>query len=303
MSKKFDISELQEYLNEDILLKYINNELSNDDVEKVEYLLHNNAMYSDLFDGLMMMDEPEDIIFEKSELNKKIDTFSRNIKKQKERRYTKIRSIIITTVVILSLVSAYVLVVKFNNERKSTIEIEIYHGDLETDTLATLYLNNEIDTLALNNRYIEEYKNKQKIEVTPDDEYLKIVDIEIAVRSLQYAIEDNFDQEQEINAEFNMVDEKPQFPGGEEALYNFISENIKYPSEEKQLGIQGKVIVQITINAQGKVTNEKVISGVSPKLDSEAIRVIKLLPNWSPGKNKGKAVSVFYTIPVIFKLS
>ena len=94
----------------------------------------------------------------------------------------------------------------------------------------------------------------------------------------------------------------PQFPGGEMALRKFISENIKYPVEAKDKGIQGKVFVNFVINENGKIENTKVVRNAHPLLDAEALRVISLMPDWTPGKQSGKAVSVSYTIPVQFAL-
>ena len=101
---------------------------------------------------------------------------------------------------------------------------------------------------------------------------------------------------------FVQVEEMPQFPGGEMALRKFISENIKYPVEAKDKGIQGKVFVNFVINENGKIENTKVVRNAHPLLDAEALRVISLMPDWTPGKQSGKAVSVSYTIPVQFAL-
>jgi TonB family protein len=98
------------------------------------------------------------------------------------------------------------------------------------------------------------------------------------------------------------VEEMPQFPGGEMALRKFISENIKYPAEAKDKGIQGKVFVNFVIKENGKVEKTKVVRNAHPLLDAEALRVINLMPDWTPGKQSGKAVSVSYTVPVQFAL-
>ena len=106
-------------------------------------------------------------------------------------------------------------------------------------------------------------------------------------------------QETEV---FTLVETMPEFPGGNEALKEFISENIIYPAEAKAEGIQGKVFVAFTINHEGKVKDAEVVKGVHKLLDAEALRVVKEMPEWQPGEEDGKPVNVRYTLPVIFKL-
>lgn len=102
---------------------------------------------------------------------------------------------------------------------------------------------------------------------------------------------------------FISCDQMPQFPGGDAALIQFISSNIRYPQTAKDNGIQGKVVVQMVIEKDGKVGEVKVARGVDKDLDREAIRVCKCLPAFSPGRNsKGDPVRVWYTMPIQFKL-
>lgn len=101
---------------------------------------------------------------------------------------------------------------------------------------------------------------------------------------------------------FYVVDELPVFPGGEEALRNWLAENIRYPGEAKADSIQGKVYVTFIVDEQGKVTDSKLARGASPALDEEALRVVNAMPAWKPGKHKGKEVKVSYTVPISFKL-
>ena len=82
----------------------------------------------------------------------------------------------------------------------------------------------------------------------------------------------------------------------------FIGENVKYPKQAATDKVQGKVFVSFVVNSSGKVENTKVVRGVHPALDAEAMRVISLMPDWKPGKQRGQAVSVEYTIPIEFKL-
>ena len=94
----------------------------------------------------------------------------------------------------------------------------------------------------------------------------------------------------------------PEFPGGQQEMMKFINENLKYPEQAKKDGIQGVVVIQFIVNRNGKVENTKIMRSVNPLLDEEAERVIKSSPNWVPGKQGGKAVDVFFTLPIRFKL-
>lgn len=101
---------------------------------------------------------------------------------------------------------------------------------------------------------------------------------------------------------FDMVEQMPQFPGGQAAMMQYIGKNINYPPIAQENGTQGRVTCQFIIGVDGSVRDVKVLRGVDPYLDKEAIRVIQTMPKWIPGKQNGKAVSVKYTIPVVFRL-
>ena len=101
---------------------------------------------------------------------------------------------------------------------------------------------------------------------------------------------------------FQVVEEMPEFPGGMAECMKFLGKNIKYPAEAIEKGIQGRVIVQMVIEKDGTLTNAKIARGVDPLLDQEALRVVNLSPKWIPGKQRGEAVRVKYTLPVMFKL-
>jgi periplasmic protein TonB len=102
---------------------------------------------------------------------------------------------------------------------------------------------------------------------------------------------------------YEEVEVMPAYPGGQEALLEFLGENVKYPKNAAKNKIQGKVFVNFIVDETGAVTNAKIVRGVDPDLDKEALRVINLLEKWTPGKNKGKAVKVKFTIPINFALS
>jgi TonB family protein len=103
---------------------------------------------------------------------------------------------------------------------------------------------------------------------------------------------------------YDMVEEMPEFPGGDMELSSFLIDNTKYPDEAVQNKLEGRSFVKFIINNQGKVTQPEIVrSSGHPILDEEAIRVIASLPDWTPGKQKGEVVSVYYTIPINFQLS
>ena len=109
---------------------------------------------------------------------------------------------------------------------------------------------------------------------------------------------------QEVPSEvFVVVEEMPAFPGGDNALMEFINKNIVYPKEAKDKNIQGRVIIRFEIKADGSIGEIQVIKGVDPMLDSEAIRVMKILPKWKPGMQGGKPVNVWYSVPITFSLA
>lgn len=101
---------------------------------------------------------------------------------------------------------------------------------------------------------------------------------------------------------FAVVEDKPTFPGGDAALMKYIADNTKYPEIAKENSIQGRVYIQFVIDKVGNVTKVTVAKGVDPYLDNEAMRVVKTLPKWTPGKQRGKPVPVTYIVPINFKL-
>ena len=149
---------------------------------------------------------------------------------------------------------------------KQTTQLEIVQDDVETEDIN---INAEVEQ----NEVIEEY-------VAPE-----VVEEEVV--------------EQEI---FQIVEEMPSFPGGEGKLLEYVAKNIKYPQIARETGIQGRVFVGFVVEPDGSVSNVKILRGIGGGCDEEAMRVIKSLPKWKPGKQRGKAVRVSYQIPVMFKL-
>ncbi len=102
---------------------------------------------------------------------------------------------------------------------------------------------------------------------------------------------------------FQLVEDKPSFNGGDANEFSkWVNQRLVYPEIAKENGVQGKVMLQFTVNADGTVSNVKVLRGVDPSLDKEAVRVVSMSPKWKPGKQRDRAVKVTYTFPVIFQL-
>ena len=104
------------------------------------------------------------------------------------------------------------------------------------------------------------------------------------------------------NKVFISVEEKPEYPGGDAALFRFISENLNYPSEAERNNVQGRVILQFVVNPDGSVGKIEILRSIDPLLDNEAIRVVKILPKFKPGKQGGVPVKVWFSLPVLFKI-
>lgn len=110
------------------------------------------------------------------------------------------------------------------------------------------------------------------------------------------------EEEKEDTPVFFIVEDMPEFPGGQLALRKFIAQAVKYPVIAQENGIQGKVFVNFVVAKDGSVTNAKIARGVDPSLDKEALRVVNSLPKWKPGRQGGKPVRVSYTVPINFQL-
>ncbi len=145
-------------------------------------------------------------------------------------------------------------------------------------------------------------------------EVLNVVEDDVETETIEINSEDNDAdtvviappvqvEEEEEEVVFVIVETMPEFPGGQQALFKYLSENVKYPAIAQENGIQGRVICQFVVNKDGAIVDVEVVrSGGDPSLDKEALRVIKSMPKWKPGKQRGKAVRVKYTVPVNFRL-
>jgi protein TonB len=136
--------------------------------------------------------------------------------------------------------------------------------------------------------------------MTADDAAESVVDQDVGLEVVEQVQEEV--QEEAPQEVFVVVEEMPSFPGGDAELFKFIYDNIKYPEIAKENNIQGKVILRFCVTYKGTVDQVSVVRGVDPALDEEAIRVIKMLPLWKPGKQGGKPVNVWYSVPISFQL-
>ena len=152
----------------------------------------------------------------------------------------------------------------------------------------------------------------------PETVWSDIIDIqdnEAEVETTDFNSEDDADARVEIQAPIAppeeeeeeqvihiRVEKMPEFPGGQDALNRYLVRNIKYPLLAQENGIQGRVVCQFVVNSDGSIVDISVVRGVEESLDKEAIRVIKSMPKWTPGRQGGKNVRVKYTLPIRFKL-
>ncbi|MBT3208563.1 MAG: energy transducer TonB [Bacteroidetes bacterium] len=134
-----------------------------------------------------------------------------------------------------------------------------------------------------------EIEEELEIEETEADEETEVEIIEVA------------DEEEEAEI-FHIVEDMPQFPGGDIELRKYIATKVVYPQIARETGIEGKVYVSFVVNSKGAVTKVQLVRGVDPLLDKEALKVIEGLPKWTPGKQRGKPVNVSFTVPITFKL-
>jgi periplasmic protein TonB len=109
-------------------------------------------------------------------------------------------------------------------------------------------------------------------------------------------------EQEEKPTPFTVVEEMPGYPGGDAEMYKFITTTIKYPEEAKELGIQGKVFVNFVVEADGSISDVRLIRGIGGGCDEEAIRVVRAMPKWVPGKQRGVPVRVYFNLPIKFTL-
>jgi protein TonB len=142
----------------------------------------------------------------------------------------------------------------------------------------------------------------------PDEEEIEEdseVDLDVEITEEDVIEDIVFEEpvEEEVADEvFTIVEQQPEYPGGMSAFYAFVTKKLKYPSQARRMGIEGKVFVQFVVDKAGNITEVMAVRGIGAGCDEEAVRVIKDSPQWKPGKQRGKSVKVRMILPITFKL-
>lgn len=220
------------------------------------------------------------------------NNFNYSLIKNRIKMMSKIKSSkLATTKTVIGILVAAALIIAFACEQKESVTL-----DKPVETTATLSISEE-----------------GKIQITGPKETIEKLKsltsdtgIDIQMDSLGNAVmvKKAPVKNQDISGEeiFFIVEEMPDFPGGDTALRQFIANSVDYPKIAVEKGIQGKVYVTFVVTKDGSVANATIARGVDPSLDKEALRVVNSLPKWKPGKQRGVAVNVSYTVPINFKL-
>jgi len=136
----------------------------------------------------------------------------------------------------------------------------------------------------------------------------EIKQVEVATETVEGPVTMTFEEpapavvEEDPNAIYVAVEQNPSYEGGTAAMIKFLQKNMKYPSQARRMGIEGKVFVQFVVNKEGKISEVSVIKGIGSGCDEEAARVVSIMPPWRPGKQNGKVVNVRYVVPINFTL-
>ena len=213
-------------------------------------------------------------------------------------------------------------------KQNAAIETDVELSKLAQKKEAKVERKEEVKKVELEQKVVEKVKSSVKFtapeikkddEVKPEDELKSQDDLSKTNTAIGvYNVEGNDEAEGEVlkakevvvdekpkeeeTKVFDVVEQMPSFPGGDAELMKFLSSHIKYPVVAEENGIQGRVIATFVVERDGSISDVKVIKSVDPSLDKEAIRVLKSMPKWIPGKQNGSAVRVKYTVPVTFRL-
>jgi TonB family protein len=224
------------------------------------------------------------------------NNFNYSLIKNRIKMMSKIKSskLAITKIVFGVLVAA-ALIIAFACEQKESVETKSVNNDAIT-IVSTIQDDGKIKVEGSEadlEKYIAMFSGKWEFEVVTDS------------LGNTFLVEKEIIQPKSLNTNeeiFFIVEEMPEYPGGETALRQFMATAVKYPDDAVTKGIQGKVYVTFVVSTDGSVANAKIARGVDPSLDTEALRVVNSLPKWKPGKQKGLAVNVSYTVPINFVL-
>lgn len=271
-NQKIDIYKYQHYVSEDILLKYLNNKLSAEDIKIVELMLQNDESFSDMLDGLLRLEKPEDIVVETEKLNKKIDAFSRNIKKQNQQKYLLIRQIMMICLIISAAVLSFLVfkeILKYQDKYSMKFD---KNGYLISDDYDEILYISDLNKYLLDN--IIKPKNDSLIIEKYIVEEHKIYSENIEIKKLK-KINNNFDfYEEEYYTKNN-----PNFKTAE--FKNILTLNEKL----KQLGTIKSFIIIISIDANGIIENTEFYENKNNLQMSNKIKEIFLsIPKCNPAQ-------------------
>lgn len=146
------------------------------------------------------------------------------------------------------------------------------------------------------------------IEVPDEEEIEEEIEVELDVEVTEETVVEDIvfeeaPEEEEVDEIFTIVEDQPEFPGGMQAFYNFVGKKMKYPSQARRMGIEGRVYVEFIVDKDGSVTNVRSVKGIGAGCDEEAVRVMKTVPKFKPGKQRGRPVKVKMVMPIYFKLA
>lgn len=179
---------------------------------------------------------------------------------------------------------------------------------MEKEEVANSIQNTEVD-IVKDEEVVNEVKNQD--ELREDNRAMGAVDVSDGVDDLtkqtvkeEVVIKEEVVEKPKEDIIYNTanVQQQPEFPGGDAAMYKWLGENIQYPAAAAEEGVSGRVTVEFIVSKTGAIENVRVVRGRHPALDKEAIRVVSKMPKWNPGRNNGQAVKVTYILPVTFRL-
>lgn len=248
----------------------------------------------------------EDLVFEKR--NKDYGSY---FLRKKYRKYVTISMIIglliLAGVVAYPLISAYINKTRLIREKEKTVSVEmmkVMKEELPPPPPPPPPPDAIVEKVKFTAPVVVEDTNIETGLMTQDDLSAK-GNTEVPTEEIEIEIKEEKPQviEQKVEAEiFTVVEEQPGYPGGEEARMKYLKESIRYPEEAKELGIQGRVFVTFVVEVDGSITDVRVLRGIGGGCDEEAVRVVRGMPKWVPGKQRGVPVRVQFNLPIRFTL-
>jgi len=148
-----------------------------------------------------------------------------------------------------------------------------------------------------------------EIEEVPDEEEIEEeIEVELDVEVTEETVVEDIvfeeaPEDEEVDEVFTIVEDQPEFPGGMKAFYEYVGKKMKYPSQARRMGIEGRVYVEFIVDKDGSLSNVRAVKGIGAGCDEEAVRVMKAVPRFKPGKQRGRPVRVKMVLPINFKLA